>query len=357
MNLPTTSSPEEQPPPFRSWTNRRVSLAVVSVMVFMGLVGLSWALVTVQWRRQNDFRGKRQATAPLILQEPGELAGLGYLPPDVNVIAVLDVAELLKDPAAGTLLAAPRPALFDMLLSLVERVTSLKAADLDAVIVGTEIKDKLPQLTLVVQTTKPYVPAQLAEALRPAVATVQRRLSPLPFPTSSRGNDALVPRSPHAGYALSLRFAENRGPRGDTVASTQGCRGGSRRPCADLLSQQRINKQSLGWAAGQLERPALLNNLLPLAPGLAGKAQLLTNVRAFTLSLYSQEGMVLDGAFSTGDEKGTGLVRKQIEEMNPHTFKSYKVAVPPPGADAAAQWVTLQIRGEVQTFRELLGPK
>ncbi len=125
----------------------------------------------------------------------------------------------------------------------------------------------------------------------------------------------------------------------------------------DLLSQQRINKQSLGWAAGQLERPALLNNLLPFAPGLAGKAQLLTNVRAFTLSLYSQEGMVLDGAFRTGDEKGTGLVRKQIEEMNPHTFKSYKVAVPPPGADAAAQWVTLQIRGEVQTFRELLGPK
>src|SRR5207248_7655219 len=119
---------------------RKVAASVLGIMFFMAGVGLILALLTVHWRRQNDFRLKREPSTPPLVQAPGELAGLGFVPAECNVVAALQVAELLNDPVAKKLLASPRPALLDLVLGTVEKWTKLTAADLDHIVMGSEIK-------------------------------------------------------------------------------------------------------------------------------------------------------------------------------------------------------------------------
>src|SRR5207302_2196471 len=129
---------------------------------------------TIAWRRSHDYGAKVEPVSPRPVQSPGALAGLGFLPPDVNVVAGVHVAELLKDPAGKKLLEAPRAPLLDLLLGAVEKWTRLTPEQVASIALGTQIKDKIPQLTVVVETRLPYDPDELARALRPIVPTLQR---------------------------------------------------------------------------------------------------------------------------------------------------------------------------------------
>src|SRR5207237_6148071 len=79
------------------WTNRTIGLSILGAMFFMAAVGLTLALVTTKWRRHNDYRTRRDTTAPVAVRAPVELKGLGFLPADANVVLCLQVAEMLAD--------------------------------------------------------------------------------------------------------------------------------------------------------------------------------------------------------------------------------------------------------------------
>src|ERR1700683_2384956 len=49
------AEPEPAPP---GWSNRKLGLAILGVMLGMAAVGLVMALLTVEWRRKNDYRTK-----------------------------------------------------------------------------------------------------------------------------------------------------------------------------------------------------------------------------------------------------------------------------------------------------------
>ncbi len=66
----------------------------------------------------------------------------------------MQVAELLRDSDGKKLLAEPRPAVLNLLVAAVHKWTSLKSEDLDQIVAGTELKDSLPQLTVVVTTAQ-----------------------------------------------------------------------------------------------------------------------------------------------------------------------------------------------------------
>src|SRR5947207_1581386 len=62
-HLAAPTSPAPLPQSVRL-TNRKVALVVVGVMLLMAAAGLTLALATVKWRRQNDYRVKRDASPP-----------------------------------------------------------------------------------------------------------------------------------------------------------------------------------------------------------------------------------------------------------------------------------------------------
>src|SRR5262245_15029286 len=92
--VPAPAQPAAAPPSSGTpWTNRKIALSIVIGMLLMASVGLVFALTTEGFRRHNDYRVKKEQPLPLTVQAPGELAGLGYLPADCNVVAAMQVAE------------------------------------------------------------------------------------------------------------------------------------------------------------------------------------------------------------------------------------------------------------------------
>src|SRR5437899_3021283 len=88
------------------WSNRRLATFVLGGMATMAALGLAFALTTTQLRRSHDRVGSAdpQRAIPIRTVAPAELEGLGYLPPDTDIILGVHVAELLQEPAGRELL-------------------------------------------------------------------------------------------------------------------------------------------------------------------------------------------------------------------------------------------------------------
>jgi hypothetical protein len=107
-------SPPIALPVERKRANRLVAGIVLGVMVLMGATGLTYALMTVQVRRDHDRSLPRQSrkvfdllrkgpAEPTETVAPGRLAALGYLPADTGIVAAIQVEELLASPAGKDL--------------------------------------------------------------------------------------------------------------------------------------------------------------------------------------------------------------------------------------------------------------
>lgn len=337
-----------------AWTNRQIGLAILGVMAAMAVVGLTMALLTVESRRRNDVRGGFKE-APSLLQDAGALTGLGFLPEETNVVAAIQVAELLKDPTGKTLLATPRPPLLDMALAPIAKWAKLKPEDVNHVVAGTELKDKFPQVTLVVETNAPYDAAALAKALLPATPTLQRNKPLFRFDLQPGQGMLWCPRP----STLVFLFRLNAFKPHDLDAIPITPRVGTQAPppaIRDLLAKNRVNKQSLAWVAGNLAELDALKEIFAVALS-SEDVRLLTKLRGFGLSLYAQEGLVLDGNIRTADEPALRLVQKRLEAWKIPEVKSLKVEGPPPGTSIPAElWISLQMRGAAKAFRAVLSP-
>ncbi|HWY85761.1 MAG TPA: hypothetical protein VNX28_03500 [Gemmataceae bacterium] len=331
------------------WTNRKIGLAIVGAMFLLAVLGLAFALATMESRHKNNYRVKRDMAPAPSVHSPMDLRGLGFLPAEVNVVLAVQVAELFKDPAGTTLLQAPRPAIMDLLLGTIEKWTKLKAEDLDHIVLGTEIKDKFPQLTVVVETRRPYDPAALAKALHPAVPIAQRGRPLFRFGLQP-GEGMLWCPQPRT---LVLLFRLDGLKMDDLEAIPLSPRQGTEAPpkaIQDILAPPaRVNKNSLIWIAGRLPEPSPVKELLTFANVPADYVHFLTSLRDFGVSLVSQEGLVLIGHFQTGAEKTTAAIRKQLEGLNSENLKSRVVA------DPEARWITWQMGGPAQAFRDVVG--
>jgi hypothetical protein len=151
-------------------------------MAVMAGTGLTYALLTVQTRRDHDRALPRKSRRPWLSERtsespgdvlaPGQLAGLGYLPPTVGVVVGLNVQELLASPGGKELRDRPLK-LGDVSLSLegMKEWTGLSAEDIDHAIVGVTVRDGdeadlTPPTYLVVRTRKPYEAVRVRLALK-----------------------------------------------------------------------------------------------------------------------------------------------------------------------------------------------
>jgi predicted Zn finger-like uncharacterized protein len=346
LTFGTTTSPPEK----ASWSNRTIGFSVLGVMVLMAIGGLTLALLTVESRRKNDYRVTKSTHPPTAIQAPGEVAGLGFLPPEVNFVAAMQVAELLKDPEGKKLLEAPRPAAINVLLDAVQKWTRLRAEDLDQIAAGTEIKDKLPQLTVVVTTRNAYDPAALAKALQPSEPTEYRRKKLFRF-AAQPGECMLWCPEPRT-LVLLIRLDALKLTDLESIPLMPR-KGASAVPAAIKEVMERISKQSLIWVAGDFRETDALRELLPLAPLPAELARFLMKLTAIGLSVSSQDGLVLVGDFRAGADVAR-VLEKELKGLRVPNMQWMVAAPPPELSGTTGQWTTLQLRATPQTFREAL---
>jgi hypothetical protein len=184
----TSPAPAAAPPPtenavdrlgerLRGASKRSVALTVLTVMAVMAVGGLALALATQHFRRANDRLPPPEEGVPRVrVVAPAELAGLGYLPPDTDVVAAVHVAEALQDPAGREFLKRFRPeeGVRDQpgqgppLAGDLEHWTGLALDDLDHVVVGLKLAGGAvpPRLILVAHTRRRYDAGKVVEVLR-----------------------------------------------------------------------------------------------------------------------------------------------------------------------------------------------
>ena len=145
-------------------------------MACVALMIIPPAVMWTAFRRGNDPQPISIPPPPAPVEmtpvAPATLAALGYLPDDCNLVAAIYIADLAADPIVGKALLAPAkngeasPWLIDLAVGRVEKLTGMKTEAVDHVVIGTRIDAGLPQLMIVVRTSKPYDPTVVAKAKR-----------------------------------------------------------------------------------------------------------------------------------------------------------------------------------------------
>ncbi len=158
-------------------SNVVLALFVLGNMACVALMIIPPAVMWTAFRRGNDPQPISIPPPPAPVEmtpvAPATLAALGYLPDDCNLVAAIYIADLAADPIVGKALLAPAkngeasPWLIDLAVGRVEKLTGMKTEAVDHVVIGTRIDAGLPQLMIVVRTSKPYDPTVVAKAQRP----------------------------------------------------------------------------------------------------------------------------------------------------------------------------------------------
>jgi hypothetical protein len=125
-------------------------------------------LVVLTGRNTPEGPKEPDTGARIITVAPGALPALGYLPETASVVAGIHVTEVLAD-------SANKPLVDQVLLVVellgigdVEKTTGLKLEDYDHLAIGWQEDETHSQVTVVVQTRKPYSSAALSKTLRSA---------------------------------------------------------------------------------------------------------------------------------------------------------------------------------------------
>lgn len=344
-----TAAPPLPSPPDPRPANRKTGLIVLGIMFAMALTSLGYALWTTQTRRARDPK-KVDTFEPIAARRPMELAGLGFLPKDCQVIAGLHIAEMLNDKTGQTLLAEPRPALLDWSVKQIVRTTGLKLSDLDHIVLATAFDANFPQLVMIVKT-RPKVSLEKIADARPKRSTLHQDQPLYEFSVDPLGEmmlwcveertliyvvrlDAVKLEHLH-GLSATPRKINEAVP--DVLAKTM---------------KERLPAHPYVWAVGRLDQLGLAKAFLPLALGAKADAGPIMDVQTFALGLEPVEGLTLKGEFRLPNAKSAAAFKKFLEAAQIDGAKSQKVEAAPP--EEKEQWVSWQVRSDVAVIRDLL---
>jgi hypothetical protein len=131
------------------------------------IIGIGLALLSIESRPSRQTRPSNEAAlAPLPAVPPIELAALGYLPPDTNVVAGFHVAYALRNPLGQDLLLRSSLKVGDVGFDSLERWTGMKFPQIDHVVLGIKLDDQLPPRSiLVVRAIAPIDQNEIRRAL------------------------------------------------------------------------------------------------------------------------------------------------------------------------------------------------
>jgi hypothetical protein len=281
----------------RPRTNAAAALFFVSNMLLVALIILPYALLTTGFRRSHDLPRKndlglsgpgKDGTASSG-RAPAELAALGYLPADSNLVVGVHVADLLGEKAGKEFLVSPSWKPLELALKQVEKWTGLKQGAIDHVALGART-DGFPRLTVVVQTRAPYDPVSFRVLLEESKPLEHhgRLLYPLLLRPIGQGalwcvgNRTLIltlwwdpTEFREMKESLPLR------PRRDDEGLA---------PALRECLEKRLPRGALVWVAGTSPPAPLVAAVLPFLRGVNDARPLLKKVRAFDAALRFHPG-------------------------------------------------------------------
>jgi hypothetical protein len=319
---------------------------VVGVMIVMAIVGLSYALWTVQLRRARDPKGSLD---PVKFRRPLELEGLGLLPKDNDIVVGLHIAEWLEDKAVGQpLLEEPQPAELAWFVRQITRTTAMELKEIDHIVLGLSFEAQ--QLTAVVKTRRPMVGERIAEH-QPAKSALYQKSPLYEFELQPFGG-ALVWWIDPKTAIHTIRLAM------PTVEHIKGL-AATARPIEDVLApplhaavKERLTKYQFAWAVGRLDRLGAVKDLARFIPAAKLPMNAAKNLRTFAFGLEPVEGVTCTGSFHVQDAKAAASLEKLLDGLTMPDALARKVDVPP--AEVKEQWVTWQVRGDAAAMRAWL---
>jgi hypothetical protein len=156
-----------------------VASAVIGVMLLMAGVGLAFMLMTQGERRAHDTSrpprrpGKQPGVAEAEIASvaavsPDKLAALSYLPPGVNFLVGVRIAELLAGPVGMQVLRNPiQLGESEYRLENLPAWVGLRLEDIDHFVFAARVEDAvIPPFYLVLRTAKPYVEESMRQRLK-----------------------------------------------------------------------------------------------------------------------------------------------------------------------------------------------
>ncbi|HKI34669.1 MAG TPA: hypothetical protein VKA46_22625 [Gemmataceae bacterium] len=228
---------------------RRLSVLYgLSVLV---LIVVELAVVVMHARAPRP--AEAEGSPPVSVVAPAELAALGYLPDDTDLIFAVHAAELLDDPLGRDLVWF----LGDESINLhsVEGWSGLKLEEIDHAVFGLTLDESLPvRFTLVVRTRRPIDRDQVLKALK---AEKQRDVDGRPvYPFVMKTNHWLFRElGANAWFAddhtlvVAKKFEDGPGHR---VPTEPRAGLGHLRPALRGLITERIRPPAQAWVAGRL---------------------------------------------------------------------------------------------------------
>jgi hypothetical protein len=348
--LNTAAPPKETAPRPAAPGKTRTIAAILGIMALMAAITTGFALWTKEFRRQNDLKKGFIATLPAS-QEPEEMSVLGLVPARCNVLGAVNLADVRANPVAKKALFEPPPRSIEWLTDRLKDVTGMSPNDLDQVAVGVEMADKLPKIFVLVQTRAAYDPQAILKAFAPAKAQLLRGRPLVRFPLWHVGDGVVwCVTDRHLAFlfqlgpaALDELEAIPVRPRLKLEGSPEAVR---------TLVKERVDKQSLAWlAAADLGSSAVVD-FLGLAGAKVEPYRPLLATKAVTISVKTDTDVVVLGQALPKSASEAETLAAKLRDADWRGEASKKVAPAP--ADAAAPWVSLQLRYEAGKIRELL---
>jgi hypothetical protein len=342
-------------------SNRKTALCVLGIMGLMAALGLTWALATVGFRRANDTKNRRndvivppgQGGAPA---SPAELVALGYLPPDVNVVAGFQIREALALKEGKPFLDQLRKGPFAFVLNAVEKSSGLSWEQIDHIVVGAHLSKTFPKITLVVHTAEPYL-AKDIKLERARTATFRDLpLYRFNIGTNLGGGVLWCPNDRIQVVRVQAGKLEVNDLQDLPVQPAAGA-DGLARPLRSFL-RQRLDKNSLVWLVSHLDRPDVLSAWLSLTNLPADAQRIMAQVQTFGVGSRWDKGVTVSGALQARDEKTVREIEELFRQPPLEGLENVKVEVAPPAAelpDAERNWVTFQARSSLEQLPQVLG--
>jgi hypothetical protein len=345
------------------WPTWLVARVVLAVMGAAAAAGLTFALVTQQFRRDRD-RPKDGPTRPEAVLRPvapSELAALGYLPGDTNLIVAVHVAEALREPAGREWLERFRLGPMDFGIDSVEKWTGLRWDELDHVVLGLRVDNRLvPRLTLVAQTSRPYDAEKVRNALKAKRLPDPGKRTLWGFRLEQPALQGVLWFAGERTLIVGLSAKDLEGipptPMVGPDHLSEELRG---------LLKERVGRVAQAWVVGHAEEWSKTVAGLVLNTLAKPDREALAKVQSFGAWVQVDEAMTVNGAFRCMDEAAAQALEAYLRQPKTKDSKPLPFFRAQPGAEVLAQqvaetlncnhkddWVTLQARVKPEVIRQ-----
>jgi hypothetical protein len=343
----------------RPWTGR----LSVPVLAVLALVGIGLALVAIPGRpaRQGLDIDKTLKAVP-----PAELAALGYLPDDTDLIVGVHVAEALRDPAGRDLLQ--RAGGGDL-----EKWTGLRLDEIDHAVLGLKLDPDslLTHFVLVARARRPIEEQRVRDALKAGPKQTVGSRTVYPFDLRVNLNLPFVQWldvRAQAWFADEYTLVIAKEKEFDRIPLAPKAGIDHLRPALRQVIKERMGPSAQVWAAARVESwddkklsPLVIGGLAAALKDAGVPLKTVQAVRTAAVWLTADDGVTLRAAFDCADEDGAKALEAYFD---PKDGKGLKALAARPDAGPMARelvgslkttrhatWVDLQAKVSAQAVR------